>query len=86
MEERRANSTEGSQTIPELKWAGLTSGGRGLELPWCLFLAPADMVRLVPGCAWAGLILEDVQAGPVSKLRELILGARGQMVPQKEGE
>ena len=86
MEERRANSTEGSQTIPELKWTGLTSGGRGLELPWCLFLAPADMVRLVPECAWAGLILEDVQAGPVSKPHELILGARGQMVSQKEGE
>ena len=33
MEERRANSTEGSQTFPELGWAGLASGGWGLELP-----------------------------------------------------
>ena len=51
MEERKANSTEGSQTLPELGWAGLTSGGRGLELSRYLLLTPADAVRSVPECA-----------------------------------
>lgn len=89
MGERRASPTEGSQIIPGLRWAGLTPGGWSLELPWCLLLAPADVVRPVPECAWEGLVLEDVQAGLVSKLIPVARGAYGTpgggRVPQVEG-
>lgn len=44
MEERKSQPTEGSQTLPKLG-VRAASGGRGLELPWCLLLTPADVVR-----------------------------------------
>lgn len=77
MGERRASPTEGSQIIPGLRWGALTPGGWSLERPWCLLLAPVDVVRPVPECAWEGLVLEDVLAGLVSKPHKLIPVARG---------